>query len=156
MSTLIKRYFLLSLLVILLVSCGAAGNINAADTPTPIPPVSRGENPFGPQPGDEAMAQDPVQIVKTELLTLESSPVQFVLKISFFMPTPCHQYRISISQPGANNQINVEVYSLRKPNQVCTLMALSTPTEVSLNLGSFTAGHYSVWVNDEKATEFNG
>ncbi len=99
--------------------------------------------------------RDSVEIVKTELVILKSNPSQYAVKLSFFTPTPCHQYRISVDQPGTDNRINIEVYSLMKKDQVCTLMRLSTPTEASIGLSNLSTGHYSVWVNGEKALEFD-
>ncbi len=42
-----------------------------------------------------------------------------------------------------------------KKDQPCTLMALATPLEASLTLSKLAAGHYTVWVNGEKALEFD-
>ena len=101
------------------------------------------------------MVRDIVEIVKTELVILKSNPLQSAIKISFFTPTPCHQFRISVDQPGTSNRINLKVYSLMNQDQVCTLMRLNTPTEVSLGISIISASHYSVWVNGENALEFD-
>ena len=93
--------------------------------------------------------------MKTEMVTLKSNPLQVGLKLSFFTPTPCHQFRITVAQPGAGKRIDLEVYSLMKKDQACALMRLSTPTEASVNLAGLPAGHYTVWVNGEKALEFD-
>ncbi len=149
MYTFIKHVLFVSLVMTLLAACAPA------KTSTPIPPDRQTDNPYAPQPGDETLVHDSVEIVKAETIALESAPVQFVLKVSFFTPTPCHQFRIVVDQPTANRQIKVEVYSLMKKDQVCTLMRTQNPTEASLNLGSLTAGHYTVWINDVKSVEFD-
>ena len=140
----IKRLLLVGLMFALLTAC------TPAKTPTPIPPAIQVENPYAPQSGDGTMVRSTVRIVKTEISTLKSSPQQFSLKISFFTPTPCHQYRISVDQPGSD-----AVYSLMKMDKACNLMALNIPTEATLNLNSLSTGHYTVWVNGEKALEFD-
>lgn len=149
MNPSIKRLFIFSLLVVFLAGC-APGRISS---PTPIGPQI--ENPNPPQSGDGKLVRDGVEIVKTEWVILKSNPLQYAIKISFFTPTPCHQFRVSLDQPGTGNRINIEVYSLMKKDQVCTLMRLNTPTEVSLGISKISAGHYSVWVNGLKALEFD-
>jgi hypothetical protein len=42
-----------------------------------------------------------------------------------------------------------------KNDQVCNLMRLNTPTEASLKVSNLSAGHYTVWVNAQKAQEFD-
>jgi hypothetical protein len=149
MKTHLNHLFILGLLVALLAAC-APGKI-------PITGANsvQIENPYTPQTGDGTFVRDTVRFVKAEVSKMDSAPSKFGLKISFFLPTPCDQYRITVGQPAADNRINVEVYSLMVKDKPCTLMALSTPTEASLTLGNLAAGHYTVWVNGEKATEFD-
>ena len=147
----INRSLFTVLLVTLLTSCSFPGGTTSS-TPTP---GKQPENPYAPQAGDGAFVRDTVEIVKTEMLTLESFPPQFSLKISFFTPTPCHRFRVILNQPGTDNRINIEMYSLMKRDQACALMRLTTPSEISLNLGSFPTGHYTIWINGEKAVEFD-
>ncbi|HTX91314.1 MAG TPA: hypothetical protein VMC09_08860 [Anaerolineales bacterium] len=151
MSMLIKRSFLAAFLVALLAACAMPGG-QPTSTPAAGPTT---ENPYAPQPGDDALLRDSIQVVKTDLLSQETYPPQFVLNLSYFTPTPCHQFRLTVSGPDAGGRIDVQAYSLMKKNQVCSLMRLATPSQASLNLGSFPAGHYTIWVNGEKAAEFN-
>jgi hypothetical protein len=149
MKNLFYRLFSISLLVFLLAAC-APGRIPVTGSNN-----VQFENPYPPQASDSALVRDTVRVVKTEISSLNSTPAKFELKISFFLPTPCDQYRLIASQPGADKRINVEVYSLMVKDKPCTLMALSTPTEVSLTIGGLPAGHYSVYINDEKGVEFD-
>jgi hypothetical protein len=112
-------------------------------------------DPYAPQASDGTLVRETVEIVKTELVNQNIAQHQVALRISLFTPTPCHQFRIDVGQPGQDKRINIDVYSLRKQNQVCTLMRLNTPTEADLNLGSLPIGHYSIWVNGDKALEFD-
>ena len=140
----LKRPLLVILLVAFLVACASA------KSPGPTLQIA---NSSTPQTGDGTMVRGNVEIVKTELLPLGSVPSKFTLKISFFLPTPCDQYRIVVDQPTADNRINVEVYSLMPQGKVCTLMRLNTPTEAKLILGNLSSGHYTIWVNGAKALE---
>jgi hypothetical protein len=123
-------------------------------TPVPIPPAPGGGLSYAPQPGDTGLERDSVEIVKAELAALASYPAQYVLNIDYFTPTPCHQFRLVASRPDAGGRIHVEAYSLRKANQVCALMRLATPSQVSLNLGSLPADSYTVWLNGAQVGEF--
>jgi hypothetical protein len=142
-----KKLFFALLVVVLLAACSP---VNTDPVATPWL-----DNPYAPQSGDSQLVVDTVRMVNTEILTMESNPPQFSLKLSFFTPTACQQYRVTVDRPDANGRIVVSVYSLRKENQPCNLMQLATPTEVSLNLGSFSNGHYTVWVNGVQVAEFD-
>jgi hypothetical protein len=149
MSTLIKRLFSLSLLVALLASCVTV----KASTPVPAPTL--GKNPYSPQPGDDGLVRDTVQLVKAETKNVGGSPAQIDLNLSYFLPTPCHQFRIIVDQPGTNGKVNLDMYSLMKKDQPCALMALATPMQASFTLGNFPPGHYTIWINGTKAAEFD-
>jgi hypothetical protein len=149
MKTSINRIIIFGMLVVLLAACAPEKLINPSQGAITI------ENPNSPPPGDGKLVRGEVEIVKTELLFLKSNPLQYGLNISFFTPTPCHQFQVSVDQPGSANRINVGVYSLMKKDQVCALMRLNTPTEAFLVLSKVPIGHYSVWVNGEKAAEFD-
>jgi hypothetical protein len=66
-------------------------NIETA-TPSPIPS-------FTPVPTDSNLVRSNVFLDSTELLTLESSPLQFMLALKGGLPTPCNQLRVDISPP---------------------------------------------------------
>ena len=146
MSALIKHSLLLSLLVSLLAAC------SPSITPAPMVNIA---NTNAPQTGDESLVVNTVQVIKMEVTSLESSPQQYSLKISFFKPTPCDQFRVVVNQPDANKQIDIKVYSLMKRDQVCNLMATLNPTEAIINLVNLPAGHYIVMVNGINSAEFD-
>jgi hypothetical protein len=142
-----NRISLFVLAVLLFTACGP--------TPTPIPPVFTGNNPYAPQAGDSDMLRGDVQIDSASLQIAKSQPPQVTLNFAYFQPTPCFQLRVEVSQPDAQNQINVTAYAVTEKDKACALMALSTPLQASLNLGSYPQGHYSVSVNGTKAGEFD-
>jgi len=117
-----------------------------AETPAQV-------NPYQPLESDAALQRGEVFIDSTELLILESYPVQINLVLQGNLPTPCHQLRIVANQPDENNHILVEVYSVVDAEQVCIQM-LET-FEVTYSLGSFPSGNYTVLVNGEVAGTFD-
>jgi len=139
---------ILFLLPFLLAACTPAG---PAPTPTPeLPPLIQ---PYAPRPGDSSLSRGNLYLDSAELLVLESYPVQINLVLQGNLPTPCHELRVSVTAPDNENRILVEAYSLSDPQAIC--MQVLQPFEASIPLGSFPAGHYSVWVNGEKIGEFD-
>ncbi len=149
MDKLVKTLYLILFLVSFLAACALGGNLISAQS---APDVA---NPYAPQPGDGSLARGGVEIVKAEAAVTAGSPAQVQLKISYFTPTPCHQFRLVVSKPDAGKRIDIQAYSLMKTGQVCTLMRLATPSVANLDLGSLPAGHYTVWINGSQATEFD-
>ena len=109
--------------------------------------------PYAPQPGDSQLSRGNVFIDSSELLILESYPVQIMLVLKGNLPTPCNQLRVATNPPDKQNQIYVEVYSVILPDQMCAQVL--EPFEANVGLGSFSAGHYSIWVNGEMIGEFD-
>jgi hypothetical protein len=62
---------------------------------------------------------------------------------------------VSISQPNSQNSIQLDIYGVAPKDKPCNLMALLTPQETNISLGSFPTGHYSVWVNGQQSGEFD-
>jgi hypothetical protein len=112
---------------------------------------SPSNTPYAPQAGDSALLREPAY-VEGELLQLESFPVQIVLRLTGSLPTPCHQLRVAAAQPDAQGKIAIDVYSVVDPNRVCAQVLQDV--DVSVPLGTFPAGSYTVWVNDAQVGEF--
>ena len=87
------------------------------------------------------------------LLILESYPVQINLELQGYLPTPCHNMRVSILPPDQENRIYGEVYSVVDPSMMCIQVIKEFETVVSL--GSFPTGHYTVYINGEVVGEFD-
>ncbi len=126
-------------LIVLLAACSPAAAI--------LP------NPYAPQSGDGGLVRDGIQIVSAEVVRSSGTPATSTLVLSYFLPTPCHQFRLAISGPDAGNKITVDAYSLMKKDQVCTLMRLANPSQASLVLSGLSNGKYTVWVNGSMAGE---
>lgn len=94
-----------------------------------------------------------VYLDSTDLLTMESYPLQFMLVLKGNLPTPCHHLRVAVSLPDTQNKIIIDVYSVTDPNAICT--QVMEPFEENIPLGSFPTGHYTLWVNGEQVAEFD-
>lgn len=148
-----KHLILIVLIFALLAACAPA-------TPPPDAPVSSDDTPSGqppqrpslPQPGDSALERAPAFLDSANLLVLESFPPQFMLSLAGSLPTPCHQLRVAVSPPDAENGIDVAVYSVVDPNTMC-IQVLQGFTE-NVNLGSFAAGKYTVRIENGPTLEF--
>jgi hypothetical protein len=153
-----KRILPLTLLIVLLAACTPATAYPNEGYPPANQPVTSGDTPipsednFLPQPSDSDLTRGEVLLDSSSLSTLESSPLQFVLTLKGSLPTPCHQLRVAVGQPDANRKINVDVYSVAKPNEICAQMI--KPFEVNVPLGNFPAGHYFLFVNGTQIAEF--
>jgi hypothetical protein len=62
---------------------------------------------------------------------------------------------VNISQPDSQNRIQLQIYGVTPKDKPCTLMALATPQEATISLGSFPSGHYTVWVNGVQVDAFD-
>jgi hypothetical protein len=110
-------------------------------------------NPFSPKPGDQKLRRGNLYIGEVSLVIRESYPPQISLAISGDLPTPCHELRAEIASPDPENRIVVDAYSVFDSNAACIQVLQSF--QEHMDLGTFPAGHYSVWVNGELAGEFD-
>ena len=94
-----------------------------------------------------------MNIDRSDLLIMESYPIQIALVLQGSLPTPCHQLRVIAKPPDEQNRIQVDVYSVVDPAMVC--VQVIELFEVNIGLGSFPTGHYSVWVNEDLVGEFD-
>ena len=92
-----------------------------------------------------------VYLDSTEIILRESYPVQAALIVRGSLPTPCHELKVDVAQPDDQNRIMVEIYSVTDPDQAC--IQVLEPFEETVELGSYTRGSFSVWVNGEPVGE---
>jgi len=98
------------------------------------------------------MMRGPVFIDETELLLLESFPVQIELVIRGALPTPCASLEWLVEAPDDQGRIQVEAFSLQDPAIDC--IQVLKEMEERLAIGSYSEGSYSVWLNGELVGEF--
>ena len=129
-----------------------------SDLSTPVSnetPGSGGEgtpSPLDPIPGEENMVRGNVFVDNSEILLLESFPVQINLTVQGNLPTPCHFLRAEVSEPDENGRIDITLYSLTEPGTACILVL--QPFETTIPLGPYPSGTYTVYINGEEAGEF--
>ena len=148
-----KQIFLVTIVLALLAACGPTPTqspdtpVDSGDSPNSLPPI------YAPRPGDDQLQRGEVFDVTAELLAMESFPVQYAVILRGNLPTPCHELRVIVHEPDADNRIQLETYSVTDPARICVQML--QPFEQNVYLGSFPSGHYTVWVNGEQVTEFD-
>ena len=142
-----KQTFI-SLLSLILVSCAA---LQPAPTPTPTasaPYVIRQEdNPYAPKFEDINMKQDGVILTSVSLSErYDPPPIRAELHVLGSMPSVCSELRIKVNPPNEQYQIRVEVYSVADLKLNCE--NVFQQFEVNVLLGEYSAGQYTVWIND--------
>ncbi len=140
-----------ALLVLSLSGCALIPDLPPAPTPTPVPPPSG----YEPQPGDDKLTRDQVFIdVENSSLVVESTPpVTASVELNGNLSDPCHQLRVVVSPPNAQREINLEVYSVFDPGMMCIMVI--KPFSVTIPLGTFYGGHYTIFVNGQLLGEFD-
>jgi len=142
-----KSILLAMMLVAVLGACGS----QAQATPVTL----KFDNPYAPQPGDTDLMAGEIKVDSAAVFLGESQPPQLMVQINYFPPTPCYQLRVEASGPDAQNQIDIKAYGVAEKDKPCTLMALSTPQQASLNLGSLPKGHYTILLNGDQIGEID-
>jgi predicted small lipoprotein YifL len=150
-----KKNWLVLTIVFTLSACGPVTYIPPiTNNATVTPQVQVGK----PDPTSTLAASNPlrgnVYLDSTELLTMESNPLQFTLVLKGNLPTPCNELHVESSPPDAENKIMVDVYSTVPTDTMCA--EVLQPFEKNFPLGSFAAGHYTLWVNGQQIVEFDG
>lgn len=116
-------------------------------------PTLQFDNPYAPQPSDSDLMAGDLTIDSNSVFIDKSQPPQLKIFINYFPPTPCYQLRVEVSGPNEQKQIYLKAYGVAEKDKPCTLMALATPLQASLNLGSLPRGHYTVFLNDNQIGE---
>jgi hypothetical protein len=107
--------------------------------------------PNNPLPTQGSMARGMAFVDKSELVSSKTSPVQYSLKVSGSLPTPCNVLKYDVKKPDAQNRIQVDVYSQVQSDQMCA--QVMQPFDTSIPLESLTSGKYSVVVNGSQVGE---
>lgn len=96
-----------------------------------------------------------VYINNIDIVIMESYPIQVALTIDGELSTPCNEFVSSVSDPNANNEIHIELYSVSDPDEICIQVLEPISVNVSIPMGEAPDGIYTIWVNGEKIGEFN-
>ena len=129
------------LLAFLLAACGGAADQPIAST-TPTPSTTA--------PAAIPDNAGPVFVETTDILLIESFPVQVALHVSGNLPTPCHQPVWEVEDDGTT--IAVRLASVTEPDVLCAQVV--EPFEVSIPLGDFESGTRVVTLNGAEIGDF--
>ena len=110
---------------------------------------------YAPQPGDYKLIRGSVflDLAKSRLDVSATKPIQVKAILAGYLPSPCHLLRVVVGTADKFNVINISVYSLISPGTIC--IPSLQPFTVSVPVGSFTSGRYSVLVNGMKLGDFS-
>ena len=110
---------------------------------------------FSPQPGDAKLTRGEVNLDLniSKLVTLSDLTGQEAIFLQGNLPDPCHHLRVVLSPADSQNKINLEVYSVYDPKEMCIMVIV--PFQMIVPLGTGLSGHYSVYVNSQLLGEFD-
>lgn len=147
-----RRVYLI-LLAFVLSACLAAPI--AEPTATVIPPrqLTADENPYAPKVEDASLQQAGVTLTSVNLSErYDLTPRRVAIYFLGYMPSVCNELRIHVAPPDNEARIFIEVYSLMDPGVTCD--RVFQQFEVTILLGTYTNGRYTVWVNNEPVGDF--
>jgi len=136
-----RRLLSLLVLTLLLAACGGADE--PIDSTTPSPSTTA--------PGAIPDDAGPVFVETTDILMMESLPVQVALRVTGNLPTPCHRPVWEVEDDGTT--IAVTLASVSDPDVLCAQVL--EPFELSIPLGDFEAGSRVVTLNGEEIGDFS-
>jgi len=129
------------LLAVLLSACGVGADQPVDSTTPPTPTTAPVEIP------DDA---GPAFVETTDILLMESFPVQVALHVTGNLPTPCHQAVWEVEDDGTT--IAVRLASITEPDVLCAQVL--EPFDISIPLGEFESGARVVTLNGEEIGDF--
>jgi len=129
-----------------------AGQILNSAYPAPGDP---GWSDYAPRVDDSKMKRSVAfpELASSELLQAESEPPQISLHLIGTLPSPCNQLRVKIIPDEEQMRVDLEVYSVVEAGKACATVL--QPFDVTIPLGAFTDGKYTVYVNGEKVGDFD-
>jgi hypothetical protein len=128
-------------LAVLLSACGGGAD-QPVDSTTPTTSTTA-----PPEIPDDA---GPVFVDTTDILLMESFPVQVALHVTGSLPTPCHQPVWEVEDDGST--IAVRLASVIEPDVICAQVL--EPFDVSIPLGDFESGTRVVTLNGDEIGDF--
>jgi ABC-type glycerol-3-phosphate transport system substrate-binding protein len=135
------RTFIGLLLAVLLSACGGGADQPTDTTIPTTPTTATAEIP------DDA---GPVFVEATDILLMESFPVQVALHVTGSLPTPCHQAVWEVEDDGTT--IAVQLASITEPDVFCAQVL--EPFDISIPLGDFESGTRVVTLNGDEIGDF--
>lgn len=150
-----RKWYPFILILFVLSSCSGSPltpapteGIEPTLTPTTPPVVS-----YFPRPQDASLTRGEVYPDSADLLISGSTPAPVNVVIKGSLPNPCYQLRVLFEPPDADNQVRLQLYSVVDLSLICAQVIQDF--ELTIPLGTFPAGHYSVWINAINIGEFD-
>jgi hypothetical protein len=138
-----RLVFRLVLVAMVVAACGNAGTGDQSiDSDGPPAPTTTMTIP--PDAG-------PVFVDWTDIILMESFPVQVALRVGGSLPTPCHRPVWEVNDDGST--IAVRLASVSDPAEIC--VQVLEPFEISIPLGSFESGSRTVTLNGDPVGDFD-
>jgi hypothetical protein len=134
----IESRIIFFLICILITAC--AGLESRFDKATPAP--------WEPLTSDAEMQRVEIEQLKVEIVPRESDPSLFALRVEGALPTPCHQLRVKTSTSDVHSSLDVEIYAIVDPNEICIQILEPFSEEIPLD-----EGEYQLVVNNEVVGE---
>ncbi|KAA3648101.1 MAG: hypothetical protein DWQ07_03655 [Chloroflexi bacterium] len=145
--------------VLMLTACSSS---QVPPLPTPTELVNAPEPPSAPEPttvddlDDNGSPQSAVFINESQLLIMESFPVQIAVEIKGDLPAPCHQLVTVVAEPDDQNRIAIDVYSINELIGVDCIQVLEPFEEsIPVPMEDQPDGIYTIWINGENIGEFS-
>lgn len=139
------------ILILSIGGCAWVPDLPPSPTATPTPPPSG----YEPQAGDDKLTRDQASIdmQNSSVVVRESMPPQVSVILNGILSDPCHQLRVVVSPPNAQREVNLEVYSVFDSSMMCIMVI--KPFSATIALGTYTGGHFTVFVNGQLIGEFD-
>jgi hypothetical protein len=123
-------------IALLIVACGNGVGPSSTSQPPPAGSIPEGAGPLF--------------VDSTDILLMESFPVQVALRVTGSLPTPCHRPVWEVHDDGST--VAVTLASVADLGQVC--VQVLEPVELSIPLGTFESGSREVTLNGEPVGKF--
>jgi hypothetical protein len=108
---------------------------------------------YMPRSGDGALTRASAFPDSMDLAVSPDDRTHILLHISGYLPTPCHELRVLVPPPDDNNRIMVAAYSVAPGGVDCEQVLRAF--NVTVDLGKYPAGSYTVWVNETLVGNFD-
>lgn len=116
----------------------------AACTGIKSPAVNATPAPWESLPSDTEMERVEIENVEVEIISLEGDPSRSALRVEGTLPTPCHHLRVEISSSTDQSSLEVELYAIVDPDEICIQVLEPFSEDIPLQ-----AGEYQVIVNNK-------
>ncbi len=136
-------------------SVSTASSLTATSITSVLTSTGTSSSSYSPQPGDIKLTRDKVflDLAKSRLIVSTGYPVKVSAYLVGNLPDPCHVLRVVVGSSTTSSTINISAYSLYDPTLAC--VTVLQPFSVTVPLGTFSSGQYTVLVNGVLLGTFN-